>query len=122
MRREYKTRAGLTFPLHALLYEIECKRLSRKASQVIDPEMGRGHSNLPESRFSVLSKFRHKDVNLHQLHYEVSTNIGLLQGNMSWSYRNHGPDYHWEMELYDAMGLPMVHGLRDQLSILLNPL
>lgn len=112
----YKTKAALTCPLHSLLYEIECTRMSKKAAQIIDPEMGRGHSNLPESRFGVLAKFRAKDVNLHQLHYELSTNIGLLQSNMSWFYKNYGPDYHWELALYDAMGLPVIDVLKEQAS------
>ena len=69
--KEYSTRGEglLKCPLHSLLYEIECDRMARKAEEVIDREMGRGHSNLPESKFHVLTKFRAKDVNLHQLHY-----------------------------------------------------
>ena len=43
--------------------------------------MGKGHSNLPESTFHVLTKFRSKDVNL--LHYEFSTNLGFCQSSLS---------------------------------------
>ena len=58
----------LTCDLHSLLYQIECNRVAEKANEVIDPDMGRGHSNLPESRFHVLTKFRPKGINLHQVH------------------------------------------------------
>lgn len=58
----------LTCDLHSLLYKIECNRIAEKANEVIDPVMGKGHSNLPESKFHVLTKFRSKDKNLHQLH------------------------------------------------------
>lgn len=117
--KPYSTKAALTCPLHELLYEIEFHRLSKKAVQIIEPQMGRVHSNLPESRFNVLTRFRGKDLNLHQLHYEVSTNIGLLQSNMSWFFTNYGNDYHWALELYADMGLPMIDGLKDQVFFFL---
>ena len=81
MGKPYQVRGKvLTCDLHSLLYEIECNRIAEKANEVIDPVMGKGHSNLPESKFHVLTKFRPKDKNLHQLHYEFSTNLGLCQG------------------------------------------
>ena len=101
----------LTCDLHSLLYQIECDRVAEKANEVIDPDMGRGHSNLPESRFHVLTKFRPKDVNLHQIHYEFSTNIGLCQGNMTYLIKHRGPTYHWARELFAQMGLPEVEGM-----------
>ena len=36
----------LTCELHSLLYEIECDRMAEKANDVIDSNMGKGHSNL----------------------------------------------------------------------------
>ena len=83
--KPFKVRArALTCELHSLLYEIECNRIAEKAMEVIHSVMGKGHSNLPESKFSVLTKFRPKDTNLHQIHYEVSTNMGLCQSNMTY--------------------------------------
>ena len=83
--KHYKVRRKvLTCDLHSLLYEIECNRIAEKANKVIDPVMGKRHSDLRESKFHVLSKFRPKDVNLHQLHYEFSTNLGLCQSNMTF--------------------------------------
>ena len=86
--RPYKVRGrALTCDFHSLLYEM-------KANEVIDPVMGKGHSNLPESKFNVLTKFRPKDTNLHQMNYEVSTNMGLCQSNMMYLINCKGSTYH----------------------------
>ena len=53
------------------------------AEKVIGPELGKGHSNLPESTFSVLTTFRAKDTNLHMKHYHAATNLGLPKANMT---------------------------------------
>ena len=112
--KQYKVRGKvLTCDLHSLLYEIECNRIAEKANEVIDPVMGKGHSNLPESKFHVLTKFRPKDVNLHQLHYEFSTNLGLCQSNMTFLVKRKGSSYHWARDLFAKMGLPEVDGLDD---------
>ena len=58
---------------HALAYQIECAERAKEAEKVIDPGLGKGHSNLPESTFSVLTKFRAKDINLHQKHYQADS-------------------------------------------------
>lgn len=63
---------------HSLAYEIECAARAEEATEVISPWLGKGHSNLPESTFSILTKFMAKYINLHQKHYQASTNIGLL--------------------------------------------
>ena len=98
---------------HALAYEIKCNQRAKEAERVIDPGMGKGHSNLPESTFSVLTKFRAKDINLHREHYQASTNLGLIQSNMTWCYQARGPQYHWIMDLYARMGLPLLDGIRE---------
>ena len=99
--RPYKVRErALTCDPHSLLYEIECNRIAEKANEVIDPVMGEGHYNLPESKFSVLMKFRPKDTNLHQMHYEVSTNMGLCERNMTYLIKRKGSTYHWVLELF----------------------
>ena len=83
---------------------------------VIDPELGKGHSNLPEATFSVLNKFRAKDTNLHQKHYQASTNLGLFQSNMSWLFKEKGAQYHWIVDLYSRMGLPILSGIQEMVS------
>ena len=109
----YATRHPLECELHSLLYEIECDRVAKKAKDVIHNEMGRGHSNLPESKFHVLTRFRPKNVNLHQVHYEFSTNSGLCQGNMTCMFHERGPRYHWMRELLELSGLPIPDLIED---------
>ncbi|KXJ10076.1 hypothetical protein AC249_AIPGENE24887 [Exaiptasia diaphana] len=111
MGKPYKTRLVLTCELHSLLYEVECTRVANKAMDIIHEEMGRGHSNLPESKFNVLTRFRTKNVNLHQLHYELITNVGLCQSNMTFMFKYCGKNYHWVRELYTLMHLPIPDGL-----------
>ena len=102
---------------HGLLYEIECAQRAKDAEKVIDPNLGKGHSNLPESSFSVLTKFRAKDINLHQTHYQASTNLGLLQSCMTWCYKVKGAEYHWILELYSRMGLPIIDGIQEMVGV-----
>ena len=112
--RPYKVRGrALTCDLHSLLYEIECNRIAEKANEVLDPVMGKGHSHLPESKFSVLMKFRPKDTNLHQMHYEESTDMGLCQSNMTYLIKCKGSMYHWVLELFGRMGLPQIDGMEE---------
>ena len=68
--------------------------------------MGKGYSNLPESKFHVLTKFRPKDVNSHQLHYEFSTNLGLCQSNVTFLVKRKGSSYHLGRDLFAKIGLP----------------
>ena len=62
---EYHSAHVLKFEFHTIAYEIECSERAKHPEKVIDPDLGKGHSNLPESTFSVLTKFRAKDTNLH---------------------------------------------------------
>lgn len=98
---------------HALCYEIECSGRAADAEKVIDPGLGKGHSNFPEVTFSVLTKFRAKDVNLHQKRYAASTNLGLIQATMTWCYKKKGPEYHWIEDLYSRLGLPLLDGIQE---------
>ena len=93
--------------------EIEWHERAKNAEQVIDPELGKGHSNLPESTFSVLTKFRAKDINLHRKHHQASTNLELIESNMTWCFKNRGPEYHWITDLYSSLGLPILDGIQQ---------
>jgi len=104
-------------PLHALAYEIECNHRADHASEIIDPELGRGHSNACEATFSVFPKFHPKDVGLQRLHYQASTNLALLQASMTYLYEKRGPEYHWILELFQRMGLPLFDGMKDQVRV-----
>ena len=113
----YESKSVLRCELHALAYEIECNHRAEQAFEIIDPELGRGHSNQCEATFSVVAKFRPKDTNLRRLHYQSSTNLGLIQSNMTFLYERHGSDYHWVLDLYKRMGLPELEGMRDLVSL-----
>ena len=82
--KPYKTRMKLDYEFHALLYEIECTERAAQASKLVHPILKRGHSNAVEACHNVLIRFRSKDIYLERLHYHVSTNIGLLQDNMTY--------------------------------------
>lgn len=111
----YKTVGKLSCPLHALAYEIETSSRADDAHNVIHPEMGRGHSNLVESSHNVLVRYRSKNVALNRLHYIVSTNIGLLQANMSWKVGKDS-DYHWIFTLYERLNLPLFDGMVEEIK------
>ena len=116
----YRSAHPLKCEFHGLAYEIECAERAKNANSVIDPELGKGHSNLPEATFRVLPKFRAKDTNLHQKHYQASTNLGLIQANMSWLYKEKGAQYHWIVDLYSRMGLPVLSGIQEMVSNIPN--
>ena len=65
----YHTSNVLSCPLHALAYEIECCHRADYADEIIDPELGKGHSNACEATFTVFPKLRPKDIALQELHY-----------------------------------------------------
>lgn len=111
----YTTKNVLTCPMHQLAYEIECNERASRAQEVIHPDFGRGHSNLPEADHHIFTKFRAKDQNLQRLHYITSTNFGLMQSNMKWLRGKRGPDYHWIIELYKKLGLPVYKDIVEAL-------
>ena len=113
--KQYKTRNPLHCPFHALAFEIECDNRASQATELIHPELGRGHSNLPEASHNVLIRFRSKNLNLQRLHYIVSTNLGLLQSNMTWLLKKRGITYHWLLELFTQLKLPIFEGMSDAL-------
>ena len=73
--------------------------------------LGRGHTNQNEASHNVLIRFRPKHSQMTRLHYHVSTNLGLLQSNMTYMNRVRGLGYHWLPDLLQRMGLPLLHGV-----------
>ena len=53
---------------------------------------------------------------MERLHYHVSTNIGLLQANMTYMNAKFGTCYHWLPELYRHMKLPVFEGAVEVLE------
>ena len=116
--KDYHTKHIVSCPLHSLAYEIECNRRVDMADVLVHPVLKRGHSNWLEASHNVLIRFRPKHIHLERLHYETSTNLGLLQSNMTYMYSKHGPSYHWVPELFRRLGLPVFEGLQEQLEAL----
>ena len=103
-----------------LAYEIECDRRADMADVLVHPILKRGLSNWLEASHNVFIRFQSKHINLERLHYETSTNLGLLQSNMTYMHSKHGPSYHWvpEFELFRRLGLTVFEGLQEQLEAL----
>ena len=114
--KEYHAKNPLTCPFHSLAYEIECYNRASQASQIIHTELGRGHSNYPEASHNVLVRFRSKDKYLQRIHYTVSTNMGLLQANMTWLGKKYGLTYHWLLDLFGRLKLPLLDGMAEALK------
>ena len=72
--------------------------------------------NSLEASHNVLIRFRSKDVSLEALHYQLSTNLGLLQSNLTYMHEKLGMDYHWIPDLYKRMKLPVFDGVQEALK------
>ena len=46
----------------------------------------------------------------------VSTNLGLLQANMMWLNKKHGLSYHWLLDLFTHLKLPIFNGMPEALK------
>ena len=57
-----------------------------------------------------------KDISLERLHYHVSTNLALLQANLTYMHAKFGISYHWIPELYRRMKLPVFDGVQEALE------
>ena len=104
----YHTSYVLSCRFHALLYKIECDNRSGRASDLIHPVFGKGHTSRMESAHSILTVFRPKSWHLFRLHYEVSTNLALLQSNVNYMNSVCGMNYHWLSDLYQRLSIPIL--------------
>ena len=43
------------------------------------------------------------------------TNAGFCQGNMTWCFKVRGPNYHWVVDLYERLKLPVVPAVVEAL-------
>ena len=114
--KPYHTKVKLSCPFHALAYDIECKERASQADKLVHPILKRGHSNAVEASHNVLIRFRSKDIFLERLHYHLSTNLGLLQANLTYMQAKFGTSYHWIPELYRRLKLPVFDGVQDALE------
>ena len=114
--KDYHTRCLLSCPFLSLAYEIECHERAQMSKQLIHPILKRGHSNWLEASQSVFIRFRPKHITLERLHYVVSTKLALLQSNMTYMYEKRGPQYHWVVELFRRLKLPVFDGVQPALE------
>ena len=91
----------LICPFHSLAYEIECYGRAVQVEKLVHPILQCGHSNLVEASHSVLIWYRTKDIALERLHYQLSTNIGLVQANNVQGVQ--GTSYNWLPKLYHCL-------------------
>jgi len=75
---DYHSKNLLTCTYHTLAYEVQHYNRASQALQIIH-----GHSNYLEASHNVLVRYRSKDKYLHSIHYMLSTNMGLMQANMT---------------------------------------
>ena len=40
-----------------------------------------------------------------------------MQSNMSWLFKKRGPQYHWLLDLFEQMGLPILSGMAEALKL-----
>lgn len=45
----------------------------------------------------------------------ASTNAAFCQGNMTWCFKVRGPNYHWVVDLYERLNLPVVPAVVEAL-------
>uniref|UniRef100_A0A1X7UCX7 Uncharacterized protein n=1 Tax=Amphimedon queenslandica TaxID=400682 RepID=A0A1X7UCX7_AMPQE len=109
--KPYKSDQVLKCPFHTLAYKLECQEKAGLADVLIHPEIGKVTTNPVEASHNVLVRYRSKNWNLARLHYHVSTNIGLIQGCMTYRFTKRGPQYHWILDILERMCLPVVQNL-----------
>ena len=68
-----------------LPYEIECHQRASMSEQLVHPILKRGHSNWLEASHNVFIRFQPKHIHLERLHYILSTELALLQSNMTYT-------------------------------------
>ena len=111
--REYHTRHPITCPMHSLAYEIECHYRASQTEKLIHPELGMGYTDQNEAFHNVFIRYRAKTYHMERLHYVVSTNLGLLQSNMTPMFKQKGAQYHWILELFERLNLPPFDGMKE---------
>ena len=116
--RPYCSRYQLTCNFHKLAYRVEIEHRASKASKLIHDELKTpGHTHVMEASHNILIRFRSKHIALERLHYHLSTDLGLLQANLSVARKSKGKEYHWIPELYKRLGLPLFEGIQKALYV-----
>ena len=57
-----------------------------------------------------------QNTSILRLHCILSTELALLQSNMTYMYGKRGPQYHWVVELFRRLKLPVYDGFHRALE------
>ncbi len=114
--KDYHTREKLSCPFHMMAYRTEIEHRARKAASLIHSELKAGHTNSMEASHNVLIRFRQKFLAFQKNHYELATDLGLLQANLTAMRLTKGSHYHWIPVLYERLGMPLYTGIEDALE------
>ncbi len=85
--------------------KLTCVPELQRPLKLIHSELKAGHTHALEASHSVHIRFRNKHIALEQLHYHVSTVLGLLQANLSNDRKTKGARYHWLSEMMESRRL-----------------
>ena len=99
--KKYKTRYKLKCQYHWLT----------KLNCII--EVNRQNGLFPRNSVEATQiRLRKKSWNIQRVHYHTSTNLGLLESNLTFMHSIRGIQYHWLPELYAEFELPDVDGVK----------
>ena len=118
----YHTRKRLRCPFHTMAYRTEIEHRARKAPSLFHSKLQAGHTNFMESSHNILIRFRSKHIQLEKVHYELSTDLGLLQANLTVMKEKKGPQYHWIPDLFQRLVLQLYEGVQEALERYIWPL
>ena len=99
-----------------MFYKIECRDGAAQLGKLIYPVIKRGHSNAMETSHDIFIRFWSKDISLERLHCHLSTNLALLQPNLTYMHGRIGIGYHCIPELYHRMKIPVFDGVQEALA------
>lgn len=106
--KPYEVPYRVTCPYHGRAVERVLRDLMAKADRLIDEDLGRIVSNLPEKFAWVVKGYRNKEHVLQALHYKLKTNMGLLQANQNAMCKQRDSEtYHWMLEVLAEAKLPI---------------
>ena len=113
--KDYHTRQILKCPMHSLAYETECHQRASISEQLVTPFSNEA-TQTGLRRHTMFSYAFGRNIHLERLHHTLSTELASLQSNMTYLYRKCGPQYHWVVELFTCLKLPVFDGVHRALE------
>ena len=110
--KDYHTRYLLSCPLHSLAYEIECHARASMSEQLLHAILKRGHSNWLEVCQCIYSL----QTKAYPSGETSLCGFNRACPNMTYMYKKRGPQYHWVVELFKRLKLPVFDGVQATLE------